>query len=406
MKNDKKIIEQLVLIKDRLNGLSESDGKSHLRSVGIDLYQYVKSIPFLNEIWVSRAGYMYGLLEDVDYMRAENEAENALEIIAKIGLQYCDAVKQGRSEFPKRYSNPFSMLKAKNLTLPELFTCAQDRESHYTITQINMMRRNTLFGGIGRHESLRNNIVEQYERMFHLGTELIDAMKKYIPSSVDEFIASLGELKLATSALATKLLDATAKLHVECFEIANRIAQAYEADISSVDHTQNSGIPRRVYRAGEDVEHGFNKVRLAGIEACDTLIWEISNRTVVSASPKSIEESGCKWFQYADFEVSLEPLALRAKNGKVYEAKLEGKCTTENDKELRKALRVIAAFAPKVDHRFPQKFKNLACMAKVMNIRKPRSLSPQLTVARKFLEKIGSTFTISRASDEIELVHR
>lgn len=112
-----------------------------------------------------------------------------------------------------------------------------------------------------------------------------------------------------------------------------------------------------------------------------------------------------EWVDIADFEIRQKPLTLRMRDGTEYGIKNEKGKASVIDVKRRKALKVLAAFAPEPGKKFERVFLNLPALAQRMKMKTAKS---HLSVARRFLESIGSEFTITdaRCKDGIKLEQR
>jgi hypothetical protein len=122
-------------------------------------------------------------------------------------------------------------------------------------------------------------------------------------------------------------------------------------------------------------------------------------------------EENSEWTPCADFLFRREPsLALKI-NGETYEEDHRSRFEKmkEGEKNRRKALRVIECFVPRdlSKQTVYRKYKSAVQLAAQMNV-KPKSLTAQLSIARSFLEKIGSKYTISKShpDEPLQLITR
>lgn len=112
-----------------------------------------------------------------------------------------------------------------------------------------------------------------------------------------------------------------------------------------------------------------------------------------------------EWVEVADFEIRQKPLALRMRDGTEYGIKNENGKATAIDVKRRKALKVLAAFAPQPGQRVRNIFTDLPSLARKIPGVSAETAKSHLSIARWFLDQIGSTFTLTdaRHKDGIKL---
>lgn len=112
-----------------------------------------------------------------------------------------------------------------------------------------------------------------------------------------------------------------------------------------------------------------------------------------------------EWVEVADFEIRQKPLALRMRDGTEYGIKNENGKASAIDVKRRKALKVLAAFAPQPGQKMKNIFTDLPSLARKLPGVSTGTAKSHLSVARWFLDQIGSTFTLTdaRHKDGIKL---
>lgn len=101
------------------------------------------------------------------------------------------------------------------------------------------------------------------------------------------------------------------------------------------------------------------------------------------------------WIAVGDFQFCHDPLMLKFADKTFRYASDGGKISSEEDKNRRKALKTLSIFVPKPRQGFGTvSFIDLASVARALNVSEATARA-QLSIARRFLEGIGSRFTIS-----------
>lgn len=148
--------------------------------------------------------------------------------------------------------------------------------------------------------------------------------------------------------------------------IETLLAMEADGDVSIEDmDTDEGGLRLRV-----DSRHLFGRVR----ETADVTSEE-------------------EWVKCADFQIRHKPLSLLI-HGQSYDESNSGPKVNEEDKKRRKALRVLAAFAPAAGRGYSAGFLKVGDLARKLNVSETTAKSHQ-SIARDFLRSVGSEWTIS-----------
>lgn len=109
------------------------------------------------------------------------------------------------------------------------------------------------------------------------------------------------------------------------------------------------------------------------------------------------------WINTGDFKLCHKPLMLQIGDKTFRYESAGGKITSEEEKNRRKALKVLAIFVPvSKQNSLTVSFVDLVGVARKLNVNE-RTARMQLSIARSFLEDIGSGHTISRLTENKEV---
>ncbi|MDD5742295.1 MAG: hypothetical protein PHX87_02590 [Candidatus Peribacteraceae bacterium] len=389
MKNEKAIVERLSLLRGQIVSIDETDPKSQ-RIIGIDLYEYIQSVPLLQKMWREHISYMNDLRHDEYYISLENLLWEAAERLAKVGVSMCDA---GISD-PVSYKNPFtkSADQPQDLVLRDALSLYLDKENRISILDFEKRKKALGFLHTETNDHFRRRIVQQFADLFPIIWFNKSIRDNHPEEYSKDFPALLLILKDKLKTLENYLILQPNRLGLESFESVQSIADRYAHNLHE-EITFPLTVARIILNSSEKPERSGaedSSIKKAAIEVCDKLIWAITKEDSAAQSAKNEEPV---WVRCMDFEICTDPLALRRGKDMLFEERMEGKVLTEKDKERRKALRVIAAFAPEAGSPEPRHYENMAELGKVLRIKDP---SPQVSIARKFLkEEVASAFTIS-----------
>lgn len=274
---DAVIVEGLSSLKERLRALDAANAEDIIKTVGIDLYNYIQHTPSLREQWARRENYLKNLQRDPEYRETEKEAVNvtcrlAEAFLSPLGIAMGREKKKGltKRKLKRTYRSPLKngeSRKGPSLNLEEWLHSFLRKEDYHSLHDIE---KDFADIPLNLTDVWRRKIIRQHRALYEFSkTILKDQNGEMDQSSVQKVSTLNAELLEKIIRLEQHLATIPAKLRLGDFDVVRLIAASYHSGISALDTFRGYDLQRTKMELGA--------LKRSAIVVCDTLLWELTN---------------------------------------------------------------------------------------------------------------------------------
>ncbi len=383
-----------------------------MQIVGIDLYRSIRNDGRLWEVWNERINYFQSLSKNKEILKAEKTAIKATKKVVNVLLKIIESNHERDDKRHGFFFSPgvkYDYPEETELTLKEKLKVYLKDKNYFSVKDQGKF----IVSPSGRVWYLRdspkdvgsfhncNRVLNQHNSIYKfvqefVETKIYDEVVRGQRNKEEELSEAFQELAEAIEPIEVKLLTDARSLRTGEFERIQLTAAAF-------DHSVLGRITKG-FESLDKNEKEIEKIKNASIVVCEELAYgllmKLQNIIPVSHLKKTttshlLPENS--YVPYGDFKFCHAPLSLKI-NKSDYHVIESPK--SQSEKDVNRALRAIALFVSTPEARaaglpVTQKFADNQAVGRKLRVT-TSSATTQLSVARKFLKKIGSQCSISK----------